>query len=665
MSIKRTIITAIVGLTLVALVAPVTASALTIDELMAQMAVLQAQLLALQQGQGGGTPVSTGSVSCAGITFSRALTVGSTGSDVKCLQVLLNNNGFTLAQTGAGSPGMETSYFGPRTLAVVRAFQVARGWTPANQVGPLTRAALNALINSGTYVPPVVPVAGCPAGAVYNSITGALCATTPTPSTPGMEGSITVTKSVSPISGVQMNIGQSNVAVAAVDVKATNSDVVVNRVDVNFTGISGTSCNVRPWTMISGVTVSDGSTSKSLAVTAANTTEVTVGTTYSLRVEGLNMLVSKDTTKKITLSVDAGSLPVGATTCTPTIQFGVNAVRGTDGAGISQTGPSAALTSSTFVVNAGDTGTLTVSAASDNPKARNIIVSETAQTDNVVLLKFNVEAKSNDVILRRVIVQAYSSSTTLATTMPTVKLLDGTAELASTSTAASSTFGDLTLRIPKGTTKTLTVVGTLPKTDASAISEGDYVNVNMGAADVTGEDASTFETVTAGGADLTGALTYASLKAPTFALVSSSITNIAGTSGSSSQAATAVIRFNVTATGGDIYVRDPSATAASSGIVARQVLDTASASSTLSQTYTTNATDGTYTYKVTAGDTKYFEVSGIITQTEISGFWESMNILNVKWGLADTDTDAAASYNTQTWGLDDIKTSPAYLNPTS
>jgi hypothetical protein len=160
MSIKRTIITTILALALVAMVAPVSASAVTIDELLAQIAQLQAQLLTLQGGTGA-TPVPTGNVACSGVTFTRNLTVGSTGQDVKCLQVLLNTNGYTLAATGAGSPGMETSYFGPITLVAVKSFQVAKGWTPANQVGPLTRAALNALLGSttggGTTTPVITP----------------------------------------------------------------------------------------------------------------------------------------------------------------------------------------------------------------------------------------------------------------------------------------------------------------------------------------------------------------------------------------------------------------------------------------------------------------------------------------------------------------------------
>ncbi len=632
MSIKRTIIAAIVGLTLVALVAPGAAQGVTIDELLAQIATLQAQLVALQ---GGATP-ATSTAACTGVTFTRALTIGSTGTDVKCLQSLLNSNGYTVATTGVGSAGMETSYFGSLTLAAVQQFQAAKGWTPANQVGPLTRAALNTLVTTtpGTTTP-----------------------TTPGVTTPGAEGSITVTKSVSPISGIEMNVGQSNVAVAAVDVKATGSDVVVNRLDVHFTSVSETSCNVRPWTMISAATISDGTTSKSVAVTSANTTEVTIGSDYMVRVEGLNMLVSKDTTKKITLSVDSAGLPVGATTCTPTIQFGINAVRATDGAGISQTGPSSALSTSTFVITTGDTGTLTVSTNTDNPKARNVIVQETAQTDDVVLMKFDVKAKNNDVILRTVRIQA-NSSDTLATVLPTVKLLDGTTELASTSTAATSTFSNLSVTIPKDTTKTFTVMGTISRQDTN-FSEGTWVSANLTATDISGEDASTFATVTASGSNLDPANAYMYLQAPTFALVSSSIVNVAGTSGSTSQAADAVIRFNVTATGADIYVRNYSSTAASSGVVA-QAQD--SATGTVAQTFTTNATAGTYAWKVSAGDTKYFEVTTRITnETEYAvGYYAGLEVLDVKWGTSDVDVDG--SYYTQTWGITDLETSKAYLN---
>ncbi|MEK7508031.1 MAG: PKD domain-containing protein, partial [Patescibacteria group bacterium] len=57
--------------------------------------------------------------------FTRDLSLGSTGDDVKALQVFLNSNGFTIATKGAGSQNSETTYFGPATKAALIRFQEA------------------------------------------------------------------------------------------------------------------------------------------------------------------------------------------------------------------------------------------------------------------------------------------------------------------------------------------------------------------------------------------------------------------------------------------------------------------------------------------------------------------------------------------------------------
>ena len=78
--------------------------------------------------------------------FTRSLTLGSIGSDVKALQVFLNTQGFILASTGAGSPGNETTYFGPATKAALMKFQKDHGITPTGFFGPITRTAIGAAI---------------------------------------------------------------------------------------------------------------------------------------------------------------------------------------------------------------------------------------------------------------------------------------------------------------------------------------------------------------------------------------------------------------------------------------------------------------------------------------------------------------------------------------
>jgi hypothetical protein len=73
--------------------------------------------------------------------FTRSLTLGSSGADVKALQEYLNTHGFTVATTGPGSAGNETTYFGRATRIALAKFQKAKGISPAvGYFGVLTRA---------------------------------------------------------------------------------------------------------------------------------------------------------------------------------------------------------------------------------------------------------------------------------------------------------------------------------------------------------------------------------------------------------------------------------------------------------------------------------------------------------------------------------------------
>lgn len=91
-------------------------------------------------GTGTVAPV-TGFVSSA--TLARDLTLGSKGEDVRTLQKFLNAKGFTIAATGAGSLGNESTTFGPATKAALIRYQKARGISPASgYFGKITRAVV-------------------------------------------------------------------------------------------------------------------------------------------------------------------------------------------------------------------------------------------------------------------------------------------------------------------------------------------------------------------------------------------------------------------------------------------------------------------------------------------------------------------------------------------
>lgn len=100
----------------------------------------------------------------ASAALYRTLRQGSTGADVKELQVLLNKDPETrIAASGAGSPGRETSSFGALTRQAVIKFQskyadevlYSVGLSfPTGVVGPQTRNKLNQLFGSNTTTSP-------------------------------------------------------------------------------------------------------------------------------------------------------------------------------------------------------------------------------------------------------------------------------------------------------------------------------------------------------------------------------------------------------------------------------------------------------------------------------------------------------------------------------
>jgi hypothetical protein len=108
------------------------AKADTLTDLQAQVQALLAQIATLQGGS-----TTTGGT-CTGFTFTANYKMGQSGSEVMQIQKFLNANGFTVATSGAGSAGNETSYFGAATKAAVIKFQNANAASILTPVGLTT-----------------------------------------------------------------------------------------------------------------------------------------------------------------------------------------------------------------------------------------------------------------------------------------------------------------------------------------------------------------------------------------------------------------------------------------------------------------------------------------------------------------------------------------------
>ena len=145
MSITKKIISISVSLTTAvwlsgaAMLVPM-AQAATIDELQAQINALLAQIQLLQTQLGSAQGQQTSSFS-----FTKDLTLGSKGDDVKALQNLLISANKGSAAAALAAVGA-TSFFGNLTKAALAEYQAAAGVSPAaGYFGPKTRAYVASL----------------------------------------------------------------------------------------------------------------------------------------------------------------------------------------------------------------------------------------------------------------------------------------------------------------------------------------------------------------------------------------------------------------------------------------------------------------------------------------------------------------------------------------
>lgn len=378
----------------------------------------------------GTTPPAGGTTTaCTGVTFTRNLTVGSSGSDVKCLQAILNSSTDTqVAASGPGSAGQETTYFGPMTQAGVVKFQTKYAISPAvGYVGSLTRAQLTTVLGGGVLPPP-------PGTCV------------------GAEGTYTVTLAASPTGGTVT--AAAGIPVYGIDVKAMGSDVTIARLDLQvLVQVLGVTMN--PATFITGISLYDGSTLvKQKAIGAGDVTLDAAGL-YYIRVLDFAWLVPNNTTKTLTVKIDTTTSIDIARVVTVNV-YGANGIRGRDCKGIDTY--AALATQRQYTFNVPGNGVLTGSASTSNPVSQNIQINSVNGVLNVPLIVFALKATIGDTTLTRLSVAVATGASSAVPSI--VKLYDGDTLVASANPSTGvGTFENFRLPISVDVTKTMTIKG--------------------------------------------------------------------------------------------------------------------------------------------------------------------------------------------------------------
>lgn len=504
----------------------------------------------------------------AAYVFTRNLTVGSTGTDVMELQKVLNSNPATvIAATGAGSPGMESTYFGALTKAAVVKFQISKGISGTGYVGPLTIAALNAVgpvaglpagctSTTGYSTTTGLPCsttgslpAGCVAGAAYSSTTGQPCVPSTVTPTTGVEGTISVTQSNA---GLPSSIyeGDSQVGVLAFKVDAKNSNVTVQRVKIDL----GTNTSIYN-KKFSRIYVTEGSTV--LASSDLNSgTVVKEDSNYYITLTGMNLIVPKDGSKTLTIKVDVkDSVDSTYRAQSSTFRLATDGVRGVDGAGLNQYAgtTSVSRTISTISTDLIDSATLKVSLHSSTPKSAQVIASAGTnedEADKVSLLNFALRAEKDSVLVTDLTADISGTAEDNGN-VTTAYLFDGSNEIANASvTGGQAAFTDIDLTVAKDSTRVLTVKvdirnATGTKTVAAALT---------GSTGVTSEN-SIGDSITASGSASGETMTVTNSGAViTLLSKSTSTSKTTDQSGNATTTLTATFRYSVTANGSDVVL---------------------------------------------------------------------------------------------------------------
>jgi len=512
------------------------AQTVTVAQLQAQIAALMAQLNAMQGSSTTGT---------AAITSN--LTVGSTGSQVTTLQNSLIAGGYLHASA--------TGYFGSLTKAAVMAWQAANGLPATGFFGPLSMAKFNA--SAGATVTGGTTVGGTTTGGTVS----AGSTTSGTITTPGVEGVLNVT--AGPLSSTVLYAGQTMVPVMTVRNQAQLSDIAVERITVDL----GTSTNIynKVFTKLYAV---DAATGQVLASQVLNSSTVTQsGTDYIVNLSGFSDVVKAGTYKDIQIKADLYSSinTTYANGTSYTFTIPANGVRGTDGAGIDQYGPTGSFNQSVTVNQAlTDSAQANIALSPSSPLTNSVPVTDTTNNQylQLPLLAFQVTAQNDSLHLHQVEVDFTGVPTGNTTATATAAYLyNGTTEVGTASINTSTgvaTFANITdgtagASIPLNTAATFWV-----KADVTGVSAGSLAisaKVNTGStktiiynsldSQATNSGSSVGNTITVLGKGPAFVLNGT----PTLAIAS---TNTNTTSGVSTSTLTATFNVTVTAVGGDV-----------------------------------------------------------------------------------------------------------------
>lgn len=594
-----------------------------IDQLLATIAALQAQM--------GGDTTSTGG-SCP--TLTAPLTIGAQGANVTALQTYLIAEGHSI-------PAGATGYFGSQTQAAVAAWQAANAVSPAaGYWGPVSLAKYNAICTSDDDDDDDDD----------DSTSGEL---------DGGEASLESFTS-SDGDDTDLEEGQEAAPVAEFEFDVEDGDVEVNRIDVAFDWTSGANSDDEPWEVFDEVSIwVDGDEVASMDASDEDewSDDDPYDGAHTLRFSGMDWVVREGETAQFTVGVTvAGSVDGSADPiATWEVFIPADGIRAEDSEGIQNyigeddSASQGVLTEAVSfdIEEEGGDDELIIGTSSEDPDATTLMVEESSNSDWLTVFAFDMDTddSTNDIEVNTVILDVHTPGETYNAVVNDARLVidgeeyDDFSVARGTTATATLTFdidGDLVIEAGEEVTAELQ----LEFTAVSNYDEGDQIEALATTTSLW--DAEGVDDVTPSG----------SASGELHTLRTSGISVVGGettedTQGENDTLGVFTIEFDVTAFEGDFYITDnaTTSTAVTDGVVFSVNGGTATTSGVLTSTGDED-TSGVFT--VEEGETETFTLTVSVDPTstgiysvEIDEIWFTSNSNGTSSTSMHTPTPAA------------------------
>ena len=634
-----------------------TAKAQTTEDLQKMINDLLAQVAALQSQTGAAT-------TAAGVcpyTWTRDLSTGATGADVKMLQMFLNADADTrVAVEGAGSAGMETEYYGPATAAAVSKLQVkyrSEVLSPANLVnptgyfGPGTRAKANSLCVAA----PVVDT--------DEDMDSDEDMDEDEDMTLGGEASLDKFEMDS-ASDDELEEGAEDAEIAEATLEFVDGDAEISRIDVQLLGSAETdTSSVRPWDAFETISlwVDGDMVAEENADDEDDYLDEDEGT---LRFSGLHIVGMEDEELEITIAatVQTGLDTEELTTWT----VGVVAVRFFDADGVATTEDSmddiGTDGEQTFTVDeAGSEDELKAKTSSNDPDASTLQVNDDKKSDWYTVFVFDLDTDDsvNDIELNSIKINASTTLAAYSTLVDDVELVIDGVTIDDVSVASGSSLvipavltfdvdGDVVIDAGDRVEAELMVRF---KSIAST-SEGATIKASIDALDTTIVSAEGADDL--GDSQLSGAATGDAHTLRTAGIDVSPVSTDADVTvndGATDDYATFEIEVEVTAFEQDVYLSTDPATSTSWSLVNGSGATVSAGTSTVVLTSSADEVGGFF--EITEGETE----TVTITVTYVPGVANTAARLVLNSLSFDEDQDTTPDQTQSTLPVTDYRTS--------